>query len=235
MNDALAPQIPSWFLPPPIDPPPSGEDLPSEDGIPMETNLHRLLMMLLIEILEFLWAGRKDFFVGGNMFLYYSVLQARKNDFRGPDFFVVLDTEKRQRKSWVVWEEDGKAPDFVLEITSPSTAAVDRGDKKRIYGKALRVPEYFIYDPLTQKLEGYRLDAGGEYQPIEPDAQGRLASKRLGLSLGPLAGTWHGFTETWLRFYTPDGKLVPTEGESLSQRLLEYEKRFGPLPSSGPK
>lgn len=26
------------------------------------------------------------------------------SNFRGPDFFVVLDTERRPRPSWVVWE-----------------------------------------------------------------------------------------------------------------------------------
>src|SRR5580658_7177605 len=99
-----------------IPPPPRGADLPTEDGIPMESPLHRLIMSLLIETLEMFWAGRDDFYVGGNMFFYYSALQSRKNDFRGPDFFVVLDTEHRQRESWVMWEENGQAPNLILEI-----------------------------------------------------------------------------------------------------------------------
>jgi hypothetical protein len=30
---------------------------------------------------------RQDYFVGGNMFIYYSRRQVRNRDFRGPDFF----------------------------------------------------------------------------------------------------------------------------------------------------
>ena len=208
----------------------------------METNLHRLLMNLLIDILESLWQGR-DFFAGGNMFFYFSALQAKKNDYRGPDFFVVLDTEHRQRESWVVWEEGGKMPDFILEITSESTAAMDRGEKKRVYGKVLHVPEYFIYDPATRTLEGYRLGPGSEYVPISADADGRLESRQLGLLLGPHLGTHNGYRETWLRWYLPDGQLVPTREEraasleeraaSLEERLRAYEERFGPLPGPG--
>ena len=55
-------------------------------------------------------------FVGANMFLYFSQTQAKKNDFRGPDVFVVMDTTRRERKSWVVWEEDGRVPDVVIEL-----------------------------------------------------------------------------------------------------------------------
>src|SRR5580658_7571290 len=97
-------------------PPPRGADLPTEDGIPMETPLHRLIMTLLIEVLELFWADKNNFYIGGNMFFYYSALQSRKNDFRGPDFFVVLDTERRPRESWVMWEENGQAPNLILEI-----------------------------------------------------------------------------------------------------------------------
>jgi Uma2 family endonuclease len=239
-----------------IPPPPSGADLPTEDGIPMETQLHRMLMLLLIESLELAWNDRSDYYIGGNMFFYFSALQARKNDFRGPDVFVVLDTEKRRRDSWVVWEEGGKVPDFILEITSARTESVDRGEKKRIYGKVLHVPEYFIYDPRTQKLDGYRLSLGPgkDYEPVAPDAEGRLEARQLGLKLGPWQGRYCGYEDTWLRWHTLDGRLLPTQeearvteqaerrraeqerqraeqrAEDLAARLRAYEERFGPLP-----
>lgn len=38
------------------------------------------------------------------MFLYLSEIQARTRHFRGPDFFLVMDTTRCERKSWVVWE-----------------------------------------------------------------------------------------------------------------------------------
>jgi hypothetical protein len=43
------------------------------------------------------------------MCLYYSARQARERDYKGPDFFVVKPTDgQRQRKAWIVWEEDGQ-------------------------------------------------------------------------------------------------------------------------------
>ena len=46
---------------------------------------------------------------------------------------MVLDTERKLRKSWVVWEEDGKYPHVIVEILSESTANTDRELKKQLY------------------------------------------------------------------------------------------------------
>ena len=47
---------------------PKEEDLPYDDGTPMETARHRDQMLLLIESLRVSWAGRTGYYVGGNMF-----------------------------------------------------------------------------------------------------------------------------------------------------------------------
>lgn len=60
------------------------------------------------------------------MFIYYSSKQAKNNDFRGPDFFAVLNVDgNRSRQGWVVWEEEGRYPDVIIELMSPSTKNVD--------------------------------------------------------------------------------------------------------------
>ncbi|MEO0488898.1 MAG: Uma2 family endonuclease, partial [Cyanobacteria bacterium J06659_2] len=99
----------------------------------METDLHLRQMLLLITSLEWLWQDRTDFFASGNLTIYFSPKQIKSQDFRGPDFFVVLNTERRTRKSWVVWEEDGKYPNVIIEVLSDSTAQSDRETKKQIY------------------------------------------------------------------------------------------------------
>ena len=108
---------------------PTQDDLPSDDGVPMETERHKKQMDLLIYPLA-PWLDQKGY-VGGNMFVYYSIKQVRYQDFKGPDVFVVLDVPNRERKSWVVWEE-GKTPDIVIELLSESTAEYDRNGKKRV-------------------------------------------------------------------------------------------------------
>ena len=87
------------------------------DEPPLESNLHLRQMMLLIECLEWLWQDRDNFFAAGNLTIYYSPNQKKSEYFRGPDFFVVLDTNPDPtRKSWVVWQEEGKYPNIIVEI-----------------------------------------------------------------------------------------------------------------------
>jgi Uma2 family endonuclease len=138
---------------------PGQNELPSDDGEPMETGFHDAQDALLKDTLLDAWRNRRDFFVAGNMFVYFSERQVRNNDFRGPDVFVVLDVDGRGRKSWVAWEEGGRLPDVVIEVTSESTAHLDRGEKMQIYAQIWRTPAYFVFDPETEQLEGFTLDS----------------------------------------------------------------------------
>lgn len=208
--------------------PPGQDELPYDDGAPMETARHRAQMSLLIDSLAAAWSDRRDFFVGGNMFVYFSELQIKANDFRGPDVFVVLGTERKTRKSWVVWEEGGKLPDVVIELLSDRTEHVDRGEKMRIYSKVWRTPVYVLYDPLDHRLEGYALDAvRGEYLPIARDARGDLPITRLGIALGLRGGARHEEPGPWLRWIDPaSGDALPEGAElaAMERSRAEQEK-----------
>ncbi|WP_437722320.1 Uma2 family endonuclease [Sorangium sp. So ce861] len=239
-------------------PPPGEDELPYDDGESMSSERHRAQMDMLIEVLKLFWHDRDDVYVAGNMAIYFSELQAKKNDFRGPDVFVVLDTNRRERKSWVVWQEDGRTPDVVIELLSESTEAVDRGEKMRVYAKLLHVPEYYLFDPFSGALEAYALDrATRSYVPVPPEANGDIVSACLGLRLGVRRGTYLGREADWLRWLDAQGRELPTaeeqaraaeeqaraaeeqaraasdEAKRLAARLAEYEKRFGPLPGNG--
>jgi Uma2 family endonuclease len=202
--------------------PPTQDELPYDDGIPMETPRHAAQMRLLIESLELHWSDRQDFFVGGNMFVYFSLRQARNQDFRGPDFFVVLGVPRKERKSWVVWEE-GKSLNLVIELISESTATRDKGEKKQIYQDQLRVPEYVWFDPFTTELAGFTAH-NGFYEPIEPDDRGRLTSEQLKLTLNLWEGTYQSITARWLRWETPEGILLPTAQEVAEQERQRAEQ-----------
>jgi Uma2 family endonuclease len=194
--------------------PPGEAELPCDDGEPMETNRHRQQMVLLIQSLKRAWADRHDYFVGGNMFVYFSETQVKNNDFRGPDVFVVLDTTDRDRRSWVAWGEDGKLPDVVIELLSDRTRHIDRGVKMRIYSRIWHTAEYYLYDPWSHELEGYRLDAAsGGYIPIQPDANQDLPCHRLGLRLGLREGSYEGVATRWLRWIDEQGEPLPTTEE----------------------
>jgi Uma2 family endonuclease len=204
---------------PPV--PPTQDELPSDDGEPMETQRHKWQMDILIDAMDLWLEQRGEGYVNGNMFVYFSLEQTRGKHFRGPDCFVVLGVPRGERKSWVVWEQ-GKAPDVVIELLSESTAAHDKGDKKQTYQDLMRVPEYFWFDPFhPEDRAGFRL-RDGRYRPIEQDGQGRLPSNLLGLTLVLWDGEYRGIAGTWLRWATLDGDLLPTEAEA-AHRLADRE------------
>ncbi|MDB9303959.1 Uma2 family endonuclease [Nodularia spumigena CS-591/12] len=171
----------------------------------MESSLHYMQLLLLVTCLEWVWRDRNDFFIGANLTIFFSRQQLRNRDFRGPDFFLVKDTEKRPRTSWVVWEEDGRYPDLIIELLSESTANVDRNLKKSLYENRFHTPEYFWFSPESLELVGFEL-VGNKYQEITPNEHGWRWSEVLGLYLG--------IQNSKLRYFTPDGVLVPTPEEA---------------------
>jgi Uma2 family endonuclease len=181
----------------------------------MESSLHYAQLALLVACLEWWWRDRTDFFIGANLTIYFSRQQLRNQDFRGPDFFLVKQTEQRPRNSWVVWEEDGRYPDLIIELLSNSTAANDRTLKKNLYQNRFRTPEYFWFSPETYEFEGFRL-VGHQYEAIDPNPQGWLWSEELGLYLGVEANQ--------LRYFTIDGEKVPTPAEAATQAELRLEQ-----------
>jgi Uma2 family endonuclease len=174
----------------------------------MESSEHYTQLALLVSCLEWLWQDKNDFFIGANLTIYFSTQQLKNKEFRGPDFFLVKNTEKRPRKSWVVWEENGQYPDLIIELLSDSTSSVDKNLKKELYQKRFRTPEYFWFSPETLELAGYLLQ-DGKYESIIPDNNGFFWSESLGLFLG--------IYQEKLRYFTIERKLVPTPAEAALQ------------------
>ncbi|HEY1375317.1 MAG TPA: Uma2 family endonuclease [Gemmataceae bacterium] len=202
-------------------------NLPETDEQPLESPWHRACMNLLIESVEVRLAGRKDFYTGGNMFIYFSARQVRNRDYSGPDFFFVQGPEidhDRDRLYWAVWDENGRYPDVIIELSSPTTADEDHTTRKTLYERTFQTPEYFIYDPSTQVLEGWRL-AKRRYVPIEPNGRGWLWSEELGLWIGTWRGEFQGHEDLWLRFLDSDGNVVPLRGELEARRAAEERQR----------
>lgn len=177
----------------------------------MESSLHHEQSVILEKSLERWWKDRNDFFIGVNLSIYFSRQQLKTHDFRGPDVFIVLNTERRPRTSWVVWEEDGKYPNVIIELLSDSTAEIDRKIKKEIYQDRFRTSEYFWFSVETMEFAGWHMP-DREYVRIEPDERGWLWSNSLELYLGVTNGR--------LRYFTPDGRLVPTPEEGEDQAVL---------------
>ena len=89
---------------------------------------------------------------------------------RYPDLLVAfgVDPAAYYRSNAYVISEQGKPPDFVLEVASPSTWRQDAGPKRESYA-AIGVGEYWRFDETGRyggRLKGERL-VDGEYVPIE--------------------------------------------------------------------
>ena len=137
--------------------------------------------------LHFLFRRRKDVLVAMQLVVYYE--RGNNKASLQPDVQVVFGVGcKGNRHSFKVWEE-GKAPDFVLEVASPSTAENDARDRAVEYGR-IGVREFWRLDPAGslagRPLEGYTASEGrrGTVEAVGHAATGWwLRSRVLGLDL----------------------------------------------------
>ena len=205
--------------PPPRQVPPPVH-YPVEDDEPMsESFRHRRVSIDAGVVLDIHHAGRPDACVGGNHFLYYE--EGNPGAVVSPDIFVAYGVPKEtDREVWKVWVE-GKAPDFILEVTSKSARDNDEKDKKALYER-LEVTEYWQFDPtgdyLDPILKGRALGPDGKYREFVLERRdGGLGhfSEVLGLDLRLEDGR--------LRFFDPKrgGYLLTPEEQ---QQALEEQR-----------
>ena len=123
-------------------------------------------------------------------------------------------------------EDQGKPPDFVLEVGSPTTALNDYTTKRDGYA-AFGIPEYWRFDPTDGEryptgLAGDRL-VDGSYQPIaiiEDDSSHHWGhSDVLNMDL-----CWE---NGQLRWWDPVvGRYLTTYDEEVDRRIAEREARL---------
>lgn len=199
---------------------------PDSDGEPMaESDFQLHPLIYAINALRAFFADRPDVYVAGNLFVYYE--EDNPKAVVAPDVFVVFGVPNHDRSSYKVWE-DGKAPDFALEMTSLATRTQDQGPKRGIYAY-MGVREYFQADPtgdyLKPPLQGQQL-AGDHYAPLPSAAsfggewRAYSAVLQLELRLNPATGE--------LRFYDPAARrILPSYQEQqveLARKEVKLEK-----------
>ena len=154
--------------------------------------------------------------------------QPRGEDVRIPDLLVLFDSDLallRKQNGYVI-DIQGKAPDFVLEVASPTTGRADYTDKRRDYER-FGVVEYWRFDPSDGEyhdaaLAGDRL-VDGVYEAIEIEEldEGRFRgySEALGLYV-----CWE---DGMLRFFDPVAKSYLRSHEEDVSRAGAAEDRAG--------
>ncbi|MEB3179507.1 MAG: Uma2 family endonuclease, partial [Nostocaceae cyanobacterium] len=149
-----------------------------------ESDFQRESLMYAVDALNIYFQDRPDVYVSGTLSIYYE--EGNTEPVATPDVFVVMGVEKRQRSSYILSQE-GKVPDFVLEIISKTSLVKDLGVNRGTYS-FLGVSEYFLYDPtgeaMNPTLRGLTL-VGENYQqiPLETLDDGVLSLKSQVLGL----------------------------------------------------
>ena len=171
---------------------------------------------------------RTDVLVAMELAVYYR--RGDENVWLQPDVQVVFGVSPENRRSYRIWEE-GKAPDFVLEVASPATAEKDAKYKRREYAR-MGVREYWRLDPegtlMGSSLAGYEA-SGGKDKPVQPvassDPERWFPSRVLGLELRSQRQA----RATVLVFRDPDGGEetdgAPEEAER-RRRIAERDSRL---------
>ena len=172
---------------PPARQSPAPSEYAESDGRPMaETPVHWRATVDATDPLHEFFRARDDVYVGSNMMMYYREGDPTRSV--APDVWVALGVPKLpERRTWLIWQE-GKGPDFVLEITSKGTRREDEGKKKKLYER-LGVQEYWQFDPtgdyLEPRLKGRELGSDGTYRNLVLEGRNGFLchSSLLGLEL----------------------------------------------------
>ncbi|HET6384042.1 MAG TPA: Uma2 family endonuclease [Armatimonadota bacterium] len=175
---------------------------PYEEEEPVvQGNWHAETVIEIVNCAQGLFADRPDTGIFTDIFVFWwEGDSARKF---APDLIILpsIEEPERERKSVYLWQEKSR-PIFVVEVYSPKTAEEDTGPKMELYQNELKIPEYFLCRRLAQMLDiwGYRL-MDGEYQPIEPDKDGRIFSEQL--------EAWAGSDEKGrFQFWDKSGRVI---------------------------
>lgn len=163
------------------------DEYPYSDGrVLMEADPHANAIVAMRNQLQAYFKSLPDIYVAGSMAGYYR--QGDKEAVVAPDLFVALGVERKDRRSYKIWEEAGVVPAFVVEVASPSTARRDATSKQSTY-EQIGVREYWQFDPdrtrIPHGLAGWRLK-GGRYERIRATRQagGIRGYRSLVLGLG---------------------------------------------------
>jgi Uma2 family endonuclease len=103
----------------------------------------------------------------------FQIRFASEKSRRSPDIIFV----SHRRMALMKKQHFEGAPDLILEIISPDSQSRDRREKFLEYQK-VGVREYWIVDPLSERVEVHTLTRSGQFKPIR-ERDGKILSKVL--------------------------------------------------------
>jgi Uma2 family endonuclease len=176
-----------------------------------ENTLQFQWIVTIKEGLDWIFRDRLDVFVAGDLLWY--PFEGEPKIRMAPDALVAFGRPKGYRGSYMQWVEAGIAPQVVFEVLSPGNRyrqMIEKFEFYRVYG----VEEYYLYDPDTFQLDGWKRD-GGRLVPIAE--MNGWVSPRLQVRFDTSQGE--------LRLLGPDGRRFLTFSELAREREQLAQER----------
>ena len=151
-----------------------------------------------------------------------------RDDARIPDLLVIRDSDRElmEKQRGYAIDRQGKAPDFVLEVASPTTGRADYMDKRLDYER-FGVSEYWRFDPSGGEYHDAALAGDllveGKYEPtaIETPQEGMLRGYSVAL------GLYVCWEDGRLRFFDPRTESYLLSHDETEARAGTAEARAG--------
>ena len=186
------------------------------------TSYRQLTATSIIEPLRHYLGNLDTTLITGDQYLIEAPAQNLAGS-RYPDLMIAFDAdlESHHRNNGYIIAEQGKPPDFVLEIASRSTGSEDVGDKRRDYAR-MGVPEYWRFDETpTGRWHGAMLAGdllqNGQYHPIPID----LLPNGTLQGYSPTLNVYLRWENGQLRWHDPaTGRHIATFREERDARLM---------------
>ena len=223
-KDAYGAHIPYDVQKPGGGPPPG---FPIKDGPLADAIIREPVFSESMHVLHTYLDPRSDVLVSGDTFIYYRDPLNRRRAI-APDCYAIFGPNLAQYRNryGLSLGEVGKAPDFVMEVASPSTWRADLGYKRRIYHR-IGVGEYWLYDPDGGRYYGAilaweRLE-NGEYRrkSVQREADGMVWAHSPALALDVCADGER------LRFFNPaTGEYLHSLAEEQAARAAAEAARM---------
>jgi Uma2 family endonuclease len=190
----------------------------TEDDTPVDNIFSERQQRFLTQTLNTAWKPGRAFVALSNVGVFYGLHKPPIV----PDMLLSLDVEpnkgvpnlnlaEKQNRSYFVWEY-GKPPDLVIEIVSNLQGG--ELDRKLALYADIGIDYYVVFDPFQEygpeNVRAFAL-ARSDYEQL-PAAH----FDRIGLRLERWRGVFEGFDDEWIRWFTPDGTMLPNAEEIYS-------------------
>ena len=192
---------------------------PPEREVDEATRLDQIYLRGMSDYLAHHLGNRDTTLITADRWIVASPEDNRARPIR-PDMLIAFNVSRQiyRENNGYVSSEQGKPPDFVLEVASESTGDTDTGEKREDYAR-LGIPEYWRFDETGKyhktKLAGDSL-VEGSYEPILiqhlPDGRLHGYSEALNLTL-----EWHDGLLNW---------IDPATGEHIATFESEHHARL---------